>query len=321
MKSLSTSTILMLIASSLIFFFVGRYSVSMNNSSSVASTAGNEELTSKGTATVTKDDKSTSLDDEAAKKTSEEKAAADAKEKADAEANADEAKKAVVEIEKEVVPIDKPRNPVVIGELPRVKMGISDNKIGSVLSSISENLEAKRLAYISTQMQDCSGIFHQLKDSIQQRLPSLAQTGGSFEYPSPSEARSSRQIADWYYKKNNLIIVEDAMASRNSIRPGSVMFYGKSGKKFSDINIDMLTDRNNNFTSNGAIQHIAVVTEVKTDENQNVIEYTIMHGRNKRVHASRSGSKAVQSLRTKGLPPFGNWKQQLVAIANITTHK
>ena len=44
------------------------------------------------------------------------------------------------------------------------------------------------------------------------------------------------------------------------------------------------------------------------DENQNVISYTIMHGRNKSVHASRSGSKAVQSLRTKGLPPFGNWK-------------
>ena len=318
MKSLTTSTILMLIASSLIFFFIGRYSVSMNNSSSAAPNVVAEDMTSKGP--VTNDDNAISLNDEAAKeaeaaevKKAEEAAAAKAK--ADAEAEA--AKKA--EEEKIVAPIKS--RPIVIGELPRVKMGISDNKIGSILTSISKNLEAKRLAYVSSQMQDCSGIFHQLKDSIQQRLPALAQSGGSFQYPSPSEARSSRQIADWYFKKNNLIIVEDAMASRNSIRPGSVMFYGKSGKKFSDIDIDMLTDRNNNFTSNGAIQHIAVVTEVKTDENENVIEYTIMHGRNKRVHASRSGSKAVQSLRTKGLPPFGNWKQQLVAIANITTPK
>ncbi len=310
MKSLTTSTILMLIASSLIFFFIGRYSVSMNNSSSAASNADNEELTSKGPVTTNDNDKTATLDDDAVKKAAEEEKAA-----ADAEA----AKKA--EEARNVETIAKPNNPVAIGELPRVRMGISDNKIGSVLTSISENLEAKRLAYISSQMQDCSGIFHQLKDSIQQRLPSLAESGGSFQYPSPAEARSSRQIADWYHEKNNLLIVEDAMASRNSIRPGSVLFYGKSGKRFSDINIDMLTDRNNNYTQNGAIQHIAVVTNVKTDENENVIEYTIMHGRNKRIHASRSGSKAVQSLRTKGLPPFGNWKQQLVAIANITTPK
>lgn len=306
MKSLTTSTILMLIASSLIFFFIGRYSVPMNNSSSADSTADNKEMTSKG---IDSNGDNPALNDEAAKKAAAEKADADAK----------AAKKE--EETKTVAPIDKPRNPVAVGELPRVKMGISDNKIGAVLTSISESLEAKRLAYVSSQMQDCSGIFHQLKDSIQQRLPSLAQEGGSFQYPSPSQIRSSRQIADWYYKNNNLLIVEDAMASRNSIRPGSVMFYGKSGKKFSDIDIDMLTDRKDNFTTNGAIQHIAVVTAVKTDDNGNVIEYTIMHGRNKRVHASRSGSKAVQSLRTKGLPPFGNWKQQLVAIANITTPK
>lgn len=85
------------------------------------------------------------------------------------------------------------------------------------------------------------------------------------------------------------------------------------------MTIEMLTDKNNNFTSNGAIMHIAVVTSVRMDEDGNVIDYTMMHGRNKRRHASRSGSKAIQSKRTKGLPPFGNWSQQWVAIANIVT--
>lgn len=313
MKTPTLSTILMLVASSLIFFFVGRYSVSGNSLSSSELVSQKDEVTAKGG--NINNDIIASIDVE---NLEEEKKTAAVE---DARVAEEEAIKKIAVEEKPVAPITKAKNPIVVGELPRINMGVSDDKIGSVLSLVSENLEAKRLAYISTKMQDCSGIFHQLKDSLQQRLPGLAQGVGSFQYPSPMQARSSRQIADWYHKNNNLLIVEDAMASRNSIRPGSVMFYGKSGKKFSDIDIDMLTDRNNNFTSNGAIQHIAVVTTVKTDENGNVIEYTIMHGRNKSVHASRSGSKAVQSLRTKGLPPFGNWKQQLVAIANITTPK
>ena len=315
MKTPSISTILMLVASSLIFFFVGRYSVSGNSPSpSSDPVSQKDDLTAKGI--DINNDNTIAADD--TKKLEEEKIAAEAE---TARKAAEEKKKAeeAAAVEKPVAPISKPKTPAAVGELPRIRMGISDDKIGSVLSSISKNLEAKQLAYVSSKMQDCSGIFHQLKDSIQQRLPALAQGGGSFQYPSPSQVRSSRQIADWYHKNNNLLIVQDAMASRNSIRPGSVMFYGKSGKKFSNIDIDMLTDRNNNFTSNGAIQHIAVVTEVISDENGNVLSYTIMHGRNKSVHASRSGSKAVQSLRTKGLPPFGNWKQQLVAIANITT--
>ena len=205
-------------------------------------------------------------------------------------------------------------------KIVRKKNQIDDYQMSLTLTLISESLEAKRLAYISSQMQDVSGIFHQIKDSLQTRLPALAE-GSKYKYPSVREARSSRQIAYWYHKNKNLLIVQDAMASRNSIRPGAVLFYGKSGQVYSNINIDMLTDRKNNYTSNGAIQHIAIVTAVTTDEKGNVIEYTIMHGRNRRVHASRSGSKEVQSVRTKGLPPFGNWNQQLVAIAYIATPK
>lgn len=210
--------------------------------------------------------------------------------------------------------------PIAEGNLKRVNMGISDKKIGEILSAIAQNLEDKRLEYRSDLLQDCSGIYHQMKDSLQKRFPVLAE-GATYQYPSSKSVRNTRQIADWFYKNNNLLIVQDAVASRNSIRPGSVMFYGKSNKTFKNIDIDMLTDRANNYTPNGAIMHIAVVTDVKTDAEGNVIEYTIMHGRNPRRHASRTGSKEEQSKRTKGLPPFGNWSQQLVAIANIATPK
>ena len=219
-------------------------------------------------------------------------------------------------------PVEEPSTttpPISRNKLKRTKMGISDKKIGEILTSIAENLEAKKLEYRSDLLQDCSGIFHQMKDSLQNRLPALG--GAEYQYPSSKNVRNTRQIADWFYKNNNLLIVEDAVASKNSIRPGSVMFYGKSNKTFTNIDIDMLTDRKNNYTPNGAIMHIAVVTAVTTDKEGIVVDYTIMHGRNPRRHASRTGSKEIQSTRTKGLPPFGNWSQQLVAIANIATPK
>ena len=202
--------------------------------------------------------------------------------------------------------------------LKPVKMGISDKKISEVLRGIAESLERKKLAYVSSLSQDCSGIFHQIKDSLQTRLAAL-RASKEYHYPLYNKDRSSRQIADWYYENDNLLIVEDAMAARNSIRPGSVMFFGKSNKRYKNMTIEQLTDKDNNYTPNGIIGHIAVVTSVKTDENNNVIEYTMMHGRNPKRHASRTGSKAVQSKRTKGLPPFGNWSQQWVAVANIVT--
>lgn len=217
---------------------------------------------------------------------------------------------------KPIEPVTSTTAPV----LPPIMTGISDDKISRVLTAIAKNLQAKNLDYVSAKMQDCSGIFHQIKDSLKTRLPALADLS-LYNYPTPTTARSSRQIADWYYKNNNLLLVEDAVASKNSIRPGAVMFFGKSGKKFKNITIDQLTDRNNNYTKNGAIQHIAVVTSVTTDQEGNVVDYTMMHARYPGKTASMSGSKEVQSTRTVGLPPFGNWQQQWVAVANTVSLK
>jgi hypothetical protein len=186
--------------------------------------------------------------------------------------------------------------------------------------SISKNLEAKNLAYDASKSQDCSGIYHQLKDSIQVRLPALKQ-GSEYKYPQYKSDRSSRRIADWYHRNNNLLIVDDPIASKNSIRPGTVLFFGQSRKGIKNLTINDLTDRDNSFTRNGIIMHVAVVTQVFIDDNGNVTGYDMMHGRNSDTPASISGSKEIQSTNTKGLPPFGNWKQHWVAAANMATRK
>ena len=220
---------------------------------------------------------------------------------------------------------DEEREKVVVPKLtkdvhPQIKTGISDRKISQVLTKIADRIQAQKLAYDKSKRQDCSGIYHMIKDQFKDELPALAD-GSKYVYPEIESIRSSRQIAYWYHENDNLTIINDAVQSRNSIRPGSVMFFGKSGKRYSNMNIGMLTDHANNFTSNGAITHIAVVTSVRTDEDGNVQDYTMMHARNSKYPASKTGSSEVQSEYTPGLPPFGNWQQQWVAVANITTAK
>lgn len=199
-------------------------------------------------------------------------------------------------------------------------VGLSDQKMSEVLTAIAEKMESEKLEYDIDLGQDASGIFHKIKDQLQLQIPSLGDDQ-KYIYPEFNRDRITRQIADWYHHNGNLTLIENAMDSKNLIRPGAVMFFGKSDEAYKNINIDLLTDKKNNYSNEGAIAHMAVVTAVKKDDNGNVIEYTMMQGRRPGRVASRSSSKAIQSPNTKGLPPFGNWKQQWVAMANIITEK
>ncbi len=200
---------------------------------------------------------------------------------------------------------------------------VSDNKLTTVLETIARELEAKNLAYVSSLGQDCSGIFHQIKDSVQLRIPALADKS-KYAYPSFRDDRNSRQIAGWYYRHNNLHIVQNPMADRNKIRPGTVMFFGRTDEKYSNMDIGLLAnaDKFIHDGQNGKIYHVAIVTSVEKDEQGNVAKYTIMHGRNTKYPASRSSGnydgpggfgKAFAEF------PFGNWNQQWVAMAYIET--
>lgn len=194
----------------------------------------------------------------------------------------------------------------------------TDALFAVVLDTIARTIEAQRLAYDSGSGQDCSGIFHRVKDSLIARLPLLADTA-RYVFPDFGTARSSRQIADWYYRHGNLLLVTDPLAARHTLRPGAVLFFSRPGRRYRQVDIELLTDRNGGYTRKGAISHVAIVTAVTRDADGLVTEYTMLHGRNRKLPASRSSSRAVQSRFTKGLPPFGNWSQQWVAVARVET--
>jgi hypothetical protein len=202
---------------------------------------------------------------------------------------------------------------------------VNEERLGIILDLISQDLEAQELEYISSKGQDCSGIYHKIKDLVQKKMSVLGDKT-KFHYPSFTADRNSRQIAQWYYDHNNFHIVQNAIADRNLITPGTVVFFGRTEEKYSNITIDLLTNPGKfvHDGTNGKIMHIAIVTKVEKDDAGNVIKYDMMHGRNSRNFASRTtanydGPGGYGKAYAKF--PFGNWNQQLVALAHIETPK
>ncbi len=157
-------------------------------------------------------------------------------------------------------------------------------------------------------LQDCSGIFHQ----IAKKVSTWCQ---DYQYPQPNEARDSRSIAGWYHKKNTLTIIKDPLAQRNLIQPGMVMFFGQSGKKYENLTPQMLYAKSD-YSQQGIVGHIGVVTEVRKDTNGEVESYVMMHGRRPGVTAQRTHYHSIKPPRF-GYPILGNWEQQWVGISNI----
>lgn len=226
-----------------------------------------------------------------------------------------------------MTPVDtiatKPLTPIPTGgNLPG--RAFDEERLSVVLDLIAQDLEAQKLAYVSSLGQDCSGIYHKIKDQVQKKM-SILGDDSRYTYPAFNQVRSSRQIADWYYRNGNLHIVQDAMADRNLIRPGAVMFYGRTEEKYNNLTIEKLTNPGKfvHDGTNGKIMHVATVTKVIRDEDGNVINYTIMHGRNSKYTASRTSGNhegpGYDKVFTKF--PFGNWNQQWVAVAQIETPK
>jgi len=151
---------------------------------------------------------------------------------------------------------------------------------------------------------------------VQRKMKELGDKS-KYHYPTYAEDRDSRAVAKWYHNNNNnLYIVRDAKADGNKIRPGTVMFYGQTDKQYSNPSIDELTTRG------VGIMHIAVVTKVEKDDAGNVTKYTIMHGRNTKYTASRTGGNCDcggSTAKQHAKFPFGNWNQPWVAMANIET--
>ncbi|MEM9848449.1 MAG: hypothetical protein AAF847_11205 [Bacteroidota bacterium] len=231
--------------------------------------------------------------------------------------------KQVVELEPATTetPAVTPTTPTSDASVERFRAGITDAKMSLALESIAINMEKQKLKYDGSIGQDCSGIYHRVKDSLQARFPVLTK---DFQFPQYNTDRNTRQIAYWYHENDNLHFVQDALADQNRLRPGSVLFFGRTDEKYSNINIDVLSNADvfQHSGDKGEIYHIAVVTAVRDDNGKKRV--TIMHGRNSKHPASRTevnydGPGGYKKVFAKF--PFGNWNQQLIAIANIATPK
>lgn len=190
-----------------------------------------------------------------------------------------------------------------------------EERLSVILDLISQELEDQKLEYKTELGQDCSGIYHKIKDQLQRKMKELGDKS-KYHYPTYAEDRDSRAVAKWYHKNNNLYIVRDALADGNKIRPGTVMFYGQTDKQYNNPGIEQLTTRG------VGIMHVAVVTKVEQDDAGNVAKYTIMHGRNTKYTASRTGGNCDcggSTAKQHAKFPFGNWNQPWVAMANIET--
>ncbi len=173
------------------------------------------------------------------------------------------------------------------------------------LQRLAGDYESKHIMYRSIPLSDCSGMFHRLLKQVKEAFP-------AFTCPEVAEARSSRALAQWYHNRDALHIVEDPAASGALIRPGAILFFGQPGKKYPNPTIGQLT------TYGEGIMHIGTVVDVEKDEQGSVIGYTMFHARGR----GKPASHTRHYLRHPGNPalsPFGNWRQQLVAVAYIDT--
>lgn len=183
-----------------------------------------------------------------------------------------------------------------------------DDELSLMLTLMAEQMERDSLWYDRNnpkKLQDCSGIFHRISKYVGKKCK-------GYTYPTPNQARDSRTLSGWFHKNNNLILIEDPVASRNLIRPGSVLFFGGTGKHFQNMTVQQLSAP----YPDGIVEHIGVVTEVNKNESGDVTGYVMMHGRRPGVFAQRSHYHSIDPPRF-GFPALGNWNQQWIAIGYI----
>ncbi|MBX2872706.1 MAG: hypothetical protein KTR30_11415 [Saprospiraceae bacterium] len=186
------------------------------------------------------------------------------------------------------------------------------DELRNTLLAYTQKLEGDSLWYNRDEpkkLLDCSGIFHRVSKFISDKCDAYA-------YPDVDSTRHTSALAGWYYDNKNLVIIQDAAKQRNLIKPGTVMFFGKSGQLYNNLTIDRLKTP----YPNNVIMHVGVVTDVTKNDNGELVKYTMFHGRSKGKIASSTYYHSLDPPRA-GFPPLGNWDQQLVAVANIMTPK
>ena len=180
-------------------------------------------------------------------------------------------------------------------------MGDVTNPLRAVVTS----LEEQSLLYDTEPLTDCSGIFHRVLLGLKDQCPGR-------DFPTAEKDRDSRALARWYHEHGKLELVENAEESAALLKPGAIVFFGRNGSVYEDFSVDDL------LTPQKGIAHLGVVVKVHTNESGDVVHYELFHGHGRKGITAASVTDWHKRTPTKtGYPPFGNGRQQWVAVARI----
>lgn len=168
------------------------------------------------------------------------------------------------------------------------------------VQEIADSLQALNLMYSSKKLADCSGIFHRVLQALKARCSNV-------ETPSPAVARSAEAIARWYAERRELILIQDALAQADLIKPGAVLFFGREQRVYRKLSAKQAFD---------AIHHVGVVVSVARDAEGRVVSYEMFQGRSPGKPAATTNHHWRQPPRPT-FPPFGNGEQQWIAFARL----
>ncbi|MFQ5633603.1 MAG: PASTA domain-containing protein, partial [bacterium] len=178
-----------------------------------------------------------------------------------------------------------------------------------ILPEIAAAMEDSAFLYGVKPLTDNSGIFHRVMKQLQYRLPGI-------EIPEVANYRTTRDIARWYHEDSTLTFIHDALAQADLIKPGAVMFYGQSDSVYSECTPEIL------FDAKRGISHIGVVISVQRDSSGVAMNYQLFNGHGRRGIAPASTTNYHwRKPSRKTYPPYGNGRQQWVAIAPIVREK
>jgi hypothetical protein len=173
------------------------------------------------------------------------------------------------------------------------------------VKEIAAALAADSLLYDTEPLTDCSGIFHRALQKMKQRC-------AGYDFPAPENYRDTRDLARWYHEHGDLVLVQDALASADLIKPGAVLFFGQRDSVYQNFAVEKL------FLPKVGINHMGVVVKVDTNASGEVMSYELFHGYGRKGITPASTTNWHLRVPTRPTyPPFGNGREQWVAMARL----
>jgi hypothetical protein len=193
--------------------------------------------------------------------------------------------------------------PEITSEIPSTQCWLND--VSGPLHEVVTALEKQSLLYATQPLTDCSGIFHRVVQGLKHKCPAK-------EFPTVENDRDSRAIARWYHEQGKLQLIENAVDNTELLQPGVVLFFGKNDSHYSDFSVEEL------LNPRKGIAHLGVVVNVHKNASGQVVHYELFHGHGRKGKTPASITDWHKRTPTRsGYPPFGNGRQQWVAMARL----